>query len=62
MVCAVTELDIPCTHAWWSAAGLEEDPLGADQASLKASRELLRHIATVIIPGHGAPFGIGARA
>ena len=51
-----------CTHAWWSADGPEEDPLGSDAAALKASRELLLRVATVIIPGHGAPFGIGARA
>jgi glyoxylase-like metal-dependent hydrolase (beta-lactamase superfamily II) len=51
-----------CTHAWWSAEGPEEDPLGTDAAALKASRELLLAIATVIIPGHGAPFGLGARA
>jgi glyoxylase-like metal-dependent hydrolase (beta-lactamase superfamily II) len=51
-----------CTHAWWSAEGPEEDPLGTDAAALKASRELLLSTATVIIPGHGAPFGIGARA
>jgi len=51
-----------CTHAWWSAQGPEEDPLGTDAAALKASRELLLRLATVIIPGHGAPFGIGARA
>ena len=51
-----------CTHAWWSADGPAEDPLGTDAAALTASRELLRAIATVIIPGHGAPFGLGARA
>jgi glyoxylase-like metal-dependent hydrolase (beta-lactamase superfamily II) len=51
-----------CTHAWWSAEGPEEDPLGTDAAALKASRALLLRIATVIVPGHGAPFGIGARA
>jgi glyoxylase-like metal-dependent hydrolase (beta-lactamase superfamily II) len=45
-----------CTHAWWSAAGPEDDPLGTDAAALKASRELLLNLATVIIPGHGAPF------
>jgi glyoxylase-like metal-dependent hydrolase (beta-lactamase superfamily II) len=45
-----------CTHAWWSAAGPEDDPLGTDAAALKASRELLLSLATVIIPGHGAPF------
>jgi len=51
-----------CTHAWWSAEGPEEDPLGTDAAALKASRALLLDLATVIIPGHGAPFGLGARA
>ncbi|HEX3715257.1 MAG TPA: MBL fold metallo-hydrolase [Trebonia sp.] len=45
-----------CTHSWWSAAGPEDDPLGTDAAALKASRELLLNLATVIIPGHGAPF------
>ncbi len=45
-----------CTHAWWSAAGPEEDPLATDAAALKASRDLLLKVATVIIPGHGAPF------
>ena len=50
-----------CTHAWWSAEGPEEDPLGTDAAALVASRELLLSFATVIIPGHGAPFRPGAR-
>jgi len=45
-----------CTHAWWSAAGPVEDPLGTDQAALAASRDLLLSFADVIIPGHGAPF------
>jgi len=45
-----------CTHAWWFAAGPETDPLGTDAAALQASRDRLRAIATVIIPGHGAPF------
>lgn len=45
-----------CTHAWWSADGPAEDPLGTDAAALKASRELLLSFATVVIPGHGAPF------
>lgn len=51
-----------CTHAWWSVDGPEEDPLGTDAAALKASRALLLTTATVIIPGHGAPFGVDARA
>ena len=51
-----------CTHAWWSAAGPEEDPLGTDAAALKASRDLLLKVATAIIPGHGAPFRAGEPA
>ena len=51
-----------CTHAWWSAGGPEEDPLGADQIALVASRKLLLEFADVIIPGHGAPFRPGTPA
>jgi glyoxylase-like metal-dependent hydrolase (beta-lactamase superfamily II) len=51
-----------CTHAWWFAAGPEQDPLGTDAAALKESRKLLQKIATVIIPGHGAPFRPGEPA
>ena len=50
-----------CTHAWWSAEGPAEDPLATDAAALVASRELLLSFATVIIPGHGAPFRPGVR-
>jgi glyoxylase-like metal-dependent hydrolase (beta-lactamase superfamily II) len=45
-----------CTHAWWGADGPAEDPLGASAADLHASREKLLAFATVIVPGHGAPF------
>jgi glyoxylase-like metal-dependent hydrolase (beta-lactamase superfamily II) len=48
-----------CTHAWWSAQGPEEDPLGTDALALRSSRNRLREVATVIIPGHGAPFRPG---
>ncbi|HEY0932402.1 MAG TPA: MBL fold metallo-hydrolase [Trebonia sp.] len=51
-----------CTHAWWSAAGPEEDPLGTDPVALQASRKPLLGLAAVIIPGHGAPFRPGAHA
>jgi glyoxylase-like metal-dependent hydrolase (beta-lactamase superfamily II) len=51
-----------CTHAWWSAAGPAEDPLGTDAAALKASRALLLAVASVIIPGHGSPFRPGSDA
>jgi glyoxylase-like metal-dependent hydrolase (beta-lactamase superfamily II) len=50
-----------CTHAWWNAAGPEADPLATDPAALTASRELLLSFATMIIPGHGAPFRPGSR-
>jgi glyoxylase-like metal-dependent hydrolase (beta-lactamase superfamily II) len=48
-----------CTHAWWSAEGPEVDPFGTDAAALKVSRDRLRALAAVIIPGHGAPFRSG---
>jgi glyoxylase-like metal-dependent hydrolase (beta-lactamase superfamily II) len=51
-----------CTHAWWFAEGPEQDPLATDAAALKESRKLLQKIATVIIPGHGAPFRPGEPA
>jgi glyoxylase-like metal-dependent hydrolase (beta-lactamase superfamily II) len=45
-----------CTHAWWTADGPAEDPLGSDAAALAVSRERLLTVATVIVPGHGALF------
>jgi len=45
-----------CTHAWWTADGPADDPLGADTIALHASRDLLLSFATVIVPGHGAAF------
>jgi glyoxylase-like metal-dependent hydrolase (beta-lactamase superfamily II) len=60
---AVTADDVyACTHAWWTAAGPEDDPLGSDAVALNASRDLLRGLATVVIPGHGAPFRPGEHA
>ncbi|MDQ2810692.1 MAG: MBL fold metallo-hydrolase [Actinomycetota bacterium] len=45
-----------CTHAWWSADGPADDPLGSDAAALHVSRDLLLSFATVIVPGHGPAF------
>jgi glyoxylase-like metal-dependent hydrolase (beta-lactamase superfamily II) len=45
-----------CTHAWWTAGGPADDPLGSDAAALHVSRDLLLSFATVIVPGHGAAF------
>jgi glyoxylase-like metal-dependent hydrolase (beta-lactamase superfamily II) len=50
-----------CTHAWWTVNGPKTDPLATDAVALAASRELLLSFATVIIPGHGAPFRPGPR-
>jgi glyoxylase-like metal-dependent hydrolase (beta-lactamase superfamily II) len=47
---------IAFTHLWWSASGPAEDPLATDPASLHANRERVLQIATLIVPGHGAPF------
>lgn len=44
------------THLWWSAAGPAEDPLGTDMAALHLNRERVLHVATSIVPGHGAAF------
>jgi glyoxylase-like metal-dependent hydrolase (beta-lactamase superfamily II) len=45
-----------CTHTWWMAAGPAQDPLGASDEQLHASREKLLSFATVIVPGHGPAF------
>jgi glyoxylase-like metal-dependent hydrolase (beta-lactamase superfamily II) len=45
-----------CTHAWWTAGGPADDPLGSDAVALHVSRDLLLSFATVIVPGHGPAF------
>jgi glyoxylase-like metal-dependent hydrolase (beta-lactamase superfamily II) len=47
---------VVCTHAWWSADGPPEDPLGSDAAALHTSRARLLTVASLIVPGHGAAF------
>lgn len=47
-----------CTHAWWTADGPEDDPLGESAEELAASRNRLRELAAVIIPGHGPAFRV----
>ena len=55
-VASTTDEVYVCTHAWWMAEGPAEDPLGASDVDLRASREKLLSFATVIIPGHGPAF------
>jgi glyoxylase-like metal-dependent hydrolase (beta-lactamase superfamily II) len=45
-----------CTHAWWGADGPADDPFAADREVLRASRERILGLASVIIPGHGPAF------
>ena len=44
------------THLWWSARGPAEDPVASDAAALHQNRERVLRVATLIVPGHGAPF------
>ncbi|HLI06175.1 MAG TPA: MBL fold metallo-hydrolase [Ktedonobacteraceae bacterium] len=44
------------THLWWSAQGPAEDPLATDLAALHENRARVLKVATLIVPGHGAPF------
>lgn len=43
------------THLWWNNSATE-DPLAADPESLQPNRDRVLELATVIVPGHGAPF------
>lgn len=50
---------IACTHAWWfSDRTPVEDPFASDPAVLKASRRRILAEASVVVPGHGAPFTV----
>ena len=44
-----------CTHAWWTAGGPADDPLGSDAAALHVSRDLLLSFATVSSPVTAPP-------
>jgi glyoxylase-like metal-dependent hydrolase (beta-lactamase superfamily II) len=50
---------VVCTHAWWTADGPPEDPLGSDAAALHDSRDMLLSFASLIVPGHGPAFRPG---
>jgi glyoxylase-like metal-dependent hydrolase (beta-lactamase superfamily II) len=47
---------VACTHLWWSAAGPADDPYAPDRALLRAGRERVLEVASLIVPGHGAAF------
>src|SRR5262249_47586391 len=47
---------VALTHLWWSARAPAEDPLASDVAALHQNRERVLRVATLIVPGRGAPF------
>jgi glyoxylase-like metal-dependent hydrolase (beta-lactamase superfamily II) len=49
------------THLWWTPQGPPEDPFASDSAALHAGRARVLEIATLIVPGHGAPFAPDAK-
>lgn len=44
------------THLWWTADGPADDPYSPDRDELRRQRERVLRLATLIVPGHGAPF------
>lgn len=55
-VITTAEGRVCATHLWWYAGGPEEDPLAVDQSRLHEGRARVLEVATLVIPGHGAPF------
>ena len=44
------------THLWWTADGPADDPYAPDREQLRRQRERVLELATLVVPGHGAPF------
>ena len=44
------------THLWWTADGPADDPYSPDRELLRRQRERVLDLATLVVPGHGAPF------
>lgn len=47
---------VALTHLWWTADGPADDPYAPDREQLRAQRERVLALATLVVPGHGAPF------
>jgi len=47
---------VALTHLWWTAEGPADDPYSPDRQELARQRERVLGLATLIVPGHGAPF------
>ena len=51
---------VALTHLWWTEEGPADDPYSSDRAELRQQRERVLDLATLIVPGHGAPFRPGS--
>lgn len=47
---------VALTHLWWTAEGPADDPYSLDRDQLREQRERVLDLATLVVPGHGAPF------
>jgi glyoxylase-like metal-dependent hydrolase (beta-lactamase superfamily II) len=47
---------VALTHLWWTADGPADDPYAPDREQLRAQRQRVLELATLVVPGHGAPF------
>ena len=52
-----TERDVVAlTHLWWTGEGPADDPYTPDREQLRQQRERVLGLASLVVPGHGAPF------
>lgn len=49
------------THLWWTSQGPDVDPFATDMGAIRDGRKRVLEVATLIVPGHGAPFAPDAR-
>ena len=50
---------VALTHLWWTGEGPADDPYAPDREELRRQRERVLDLATLGVPGHGAPFRPG---
>ena len=51
---------VALTHLWWTEEGPADDPYTLDREQLRQQRDRVLDLATLIVPGHGAPFRPGS--
>jgi glyoxylase-like metal-dependent hydrolase (beta-lactamase superfamily II) len=47
---------VALTHLWWTGEGPADDPYSPDRDELRRQRERVLELATLVVPGHDAPF------